>query len=44
MRSDSDENVFGDNEPLLQLQVASNVLYVHETAYSVCRCETAVMP
>ena len=33
MQSDSDANVSGDNEPLLQLKVASNVLYVHKTAY-----------
>ena len=43
MQSDSDANVFGDNEPLLYLKVASNVLYVLKTASLVCRCEIAVM-
>ena len=41
MRSDSDANVFGDNDSMLQLKVASNVTYLHQSAAAVAKyvCE-----
>ena len=41
MRGDSDANAFGDNVSMLQLKVASNVLYVHQSAAALAQyvCE-----